>query len=140
MKLLTIRQGKWHVLAHCRDRGTCDLMNFLNGLEGDLRADLDKLLVIFNRTATEGPSRRTEISKAITGRPGIFEFRAGRLRVFYFYDEGKVIVCTNGIIKTTRKTPTAVLDHAETIQRQYFRAKECGELEIQEELPDDEVF
>ena len=45
----------------------------------------------------EGPPENTEISHQIKGK--LFEFIQGRLRVLWFYDEGKLIICTSGLLR-----------------------------------------
>ena len=44
MKLQIVREGEWRVLAVCTERGDCDLLDFLEGLDGKLVKDGDRLL------------------------------------------------------------------------------------------------
>ena len=57
----------------------------------------------------------------------------GRLRVFYFFDEGKVVVCTHGLVKKTQKTPKSDIKIDVRVREQYFAAKRQGNLVIEEE-------
>jgi phage-related protein len=60
---------------------------------------------------------------------GIFEFRAKLgtdiMRVLYFFCAGKCVILTNGFLKKTQKTPTAILDYAKQCRAEYL--KERGE-------------
>lgn len=63
----------------------------------------------------------------------IYEYRKGRLRLFWFEDAGRVIICTHGIVKKTQKTPGKEVSKAKRIQREYFEAKAISGIEIEEE-------
>jgi hypothetical protein len=70
-----------------------------------------KLVRIMDHTAEAGPPKDEEKSKPL--RQGIFEFRTkGGLRLLWFYDEGRVVICSNGYIKQGQKTPNAEIDAA----------------------------
>jgi Gp49-like protein DUF891 len=61
-----------------------------------------KLVRILDYVAEAGPPRDAEKSKQL--RDGIFEFRTkGGLRLLWFYDEGRVVICVNGYIKQARR-------------------------------------
>jgi phage-related protein len=44
-------------------------------------------------------------------------------RIFFCYDEDKIVVIMNGFIKKTQKTPTKEIDKAISIKKQYFDEK-----------------
>lgn len=102
-----------------------ELLDFLQKLKKDGHKDLAKILKLFKRVANNGMLKNPEFVKKLCNGPngGIFEFRANDLRIFWFYDE-KRIICTHGRIKKTKKTPTNELEHAKDVQKRYF-----GELE-----------
>ena len=86
-----------------------------------------KLVRIMDYTADAGPPRDEEKSKPL--REGIFEFRTkGGLRLLWFYDEGRVVICVNGYIKRGQKTPNAEIDTAIQWKNNYFAAKQSGRL------------
>ena len=86
-----------------------------------------KLVRIMDHTAEAGPPRDEEKSKLL--REGIFEFRTkGGLRLLWFYDEGRVVICVNGYIKQGQKIPNAEIDAAIQWKNNYFTAKRSGTL------------
>ncbi len=129
MKVRRIRAGGWQVLAVCTDRGDCPLLEFLAGLEGGVAKDGRRMLKLLDRVAGHGPPRNTEISHQLG--PGLWEFIQGRLRILRFYDEGKLVICSHGFVKKSRKTPAAELEKAQTAQRRYLAAKQHGNLEVE---------
>lgn len=92
---------------------------------------MDHMLQLLERVAAEGPPRNTEVSHKIQG--DIWEFIKGRLRVFWFYDKGKVVVCTHGMVKKTQKTPRNEIQQAVQWHQAYMAARDAGQLKIEEE-------
>jgi phage-related protein len=86
---------------------------------------------LFGKVAREGPPRNAEISHQIKGK--LFEFVQGRLRVLWFYDEGRLIICTSGFVKKGQKTPRSEIEHAIQVMNEYFEDKKRGEIRICEE-------
>jgi len=89
------------------------------------------MLQLLERVAASGPPRNTDISHKIQG--DIWEFIKGRLRVFWFYDEDRVIVCTHGLVKKSQKIPKREITRAEQVRMAYVAAKRAGALMIEEE-------
>lgn len=86
---------------------------------------------MFGKVAREGPPRNVEISHQIKGK--LFEFVQGRLRVFWFYDEGRLIICTSGFVKKNQKTPRSEIERAIQVMNEYFEDKKRGEIRVCEE-------
>ena len=124
MILRTVSSGLYRVLAICTERGECELLSFLGEMVGSIKKDAIRMANLLERTAKEGPSKRTEISHQL--KDEIFEFIQGRLRVLWFYDEGRVVVCTHGFIKKSKKTPRGEIQQAKEIHRRYFEDKAKG--------------
>lgn len=65
--------------------------------------------------------------KHIEGTDGLFEIRvdtAGNAyRIFSFFDEGNLVVITNGFVKKTQKTPKDEIKRALRIKKEYFDEK-----------------
>src|SRR4030043_1852782 len=108
MHLLLVSKVFYSVYAVAKSRERCELLEFLEELDQTLQKDSDRMLALLGRVAMEGPPRNTEISHQIKGK--LFEFIQGRLRVLWFYDEGRLIICTNGFVKKGRKTPRGEID------------------------------
>ena len=86
-----------------------------------------KMVRILDYVVEAGPPKDAEKSKQL--REGIFEFRTkGGLRLLWFYDEGRVVICVNGYIKQGQKTPSQQIDEAIQWKSRYFEAKQTGKL------------
>lgn len=137
MRVRRLHQGSYTVYAACDPRGECTLLEFLDGLGADLEKDSDRMLALLERVAQKGPLRNDKISHKIEG--DIWEFIQGRVRVFYFYYEGRVVVCTHGLVKKTQKTPKGDIATANRIREQYLAAKQQGDL-IEEDEDGKEIL
>lgn len=128
MQLDRIRTGRWAVLAVCTDRGDCPLSRFLSALSGDLARDGRRLLALLERVAVDGPPRNVEVSHQLAG--GIWQFAQGRLRVLWFYGDGRLVIVTHGFVKRSRKTPPAEIERAVACRQAYLRDRWRGGLRI----------
>ena len=63
-------------------------------------------------------------------RDGIYELRTeygGNIyRVFFIFDDGKIVVLFNGFQKKTQKTPTKEIDKALKIKEAYYADKQSS--------------
>ena len=89
------------------------------------------MLQLLERVAQAGPPRNDVICHKI--QDDIWEFIKGRLRVFWFYDQGRVVVCTHGLVKSTQRTPKSDIERAVHVKELYFLAKEQGNLVIEDD-------
>jgi len=66
--------------------------------------------------------------KHMTGTNGIYEIRVevgnDIFRVFCFFDEGNLIILTNGFQKKTQKTPKKEIELAEKLKKEYYDEKD----------------
>lgn len=53
--------------------------------------------------AEAGPPRNVEICHRI--ETDIWQLEAGRIRVLWFYDEDRVVICSHGFMKASQRTP-----------------------------------
>lgn len=130
MRLKRVHRARWNVLAVCGPRGDCPLLDFLAGLEARLAADARAMLRLLAFVAEQGPPRNVQMSHKIAGE--VWEFIAGRLRVLWFYDEGRLVVCTHGFVKSTRKTPAAEIERARASCAAYRAAKQDTKLTVED--------
>jgi len=85
-----------------------------------------KLLARLQRTADHGPPRNQEQCRQLNGdRPEetVYEFKTKKLRLFWFYDENRLILCANGIVKGTAKEQKQAIATARNWKAQYQVAK-----------------
>jgi phage-related protein len=130
MRLRRVRRARWEVLAVCGPRGDCPLLDLLGSLESQLAADGRAMLRLLAFVAEQGPPRNVEASHKIAGE--IWELIAGRLRVLWFYDAGRLVVCSHGFVKRTRKTPAAEIERAQAAYEAYQAAKRGGPLQVED--------
>ncbi len=68
--------------------------------------------------------------KHLEGTEGLYEIRVSttfkQIRIFCFFDEGRVVVLTNCFVKKTQKTPKKELDLAKKLVKEYFKIKTKG--------------
>jgi phage-related protein len=129
MKLRLLLEGRYRILAVCSRRGDCQLLDFLNELDSNFQDQADRMLFRLEETARRGPSTNPDICRKIGQE--IWEFRAGRIRVLWFYGENlEVIICSHGFLKRTPKTPRNEKQKAVATRRQYFGDLAHGDLQI----------
>lgn len=135
MRLLRIGSGsQWTVLAVCEADGTCALLEFLSEVAEKLA---DTILSDLREYVPASEARewtRTKFSEALTNTDGLFEFRWPKgsgptPRVLWFYDSGKVIVCSHAVNKKG-KLKAADIEHAEKARTSYRADRDRGNLTI----------
>lgn len=96
-------EGAWKIWALADESGDCDLLGFLVELKARER---EEVLAMLDLVAERGPQalpkkRCHDIDK--THR--IFQFSAGQVRILWFYEGDRVILCSHAFLKKTAKTP-----------------------------------
>lgn len=107
--------------------GKCLIEEFLVDLKSLSPNDWKRIVSMIARTAEHGPPRDEEQCRALEGdrAEGLFEFKTrGGVRVFWFYDQDRIIICTHGFIKKKQKTPPGEIERARLIRRRYFEEKQ----------------
>lgn len=65
--------------------------------------------------------------KYLKGTDGLYEIKISatfkNIRIFCFFDEGRLIILTNCFIKKTQKTPKKEFDLAIKLKKEYFKNK-----------------
>ena len=65
--------------------------------------------------------------KFLTGTDGLYEIKVSttfkEIRIFCFFDKGKLVVLTNCFIKKKQKTPKRELELALKLKKEYFNKK-----------------
>jgi len=137
VKLMRVETGSeqayWTIYAVCAANGECPLLNSLQDLEaaGD-EAMVSKFAALLRYVVKRsgGPRElRKEKSRQLDKDHRIWEFKAGHLRVPYFYEEGSVIICTHSFVKDTRQTPSSEKKAATRTKAAFEEAKKSGTLE-----------
>jgi hypothetical protein len=108
----------WTLERFVLDSGESPVRTFLEGL-GD-RDRVDALAVV-KLLAEEGNALKMPHSKPLG--EGLFELRAGPVRLFYTFRPGRRIVLLDGLVKKRQGIPPGVLKRV----RRYQRALETAE-------------
>jgi phage-related protein len=53
------------------------------------------------------------------------------LRVLWFWDEGRMILCTHGFVKKSRKTPPSEIARSLRMKANYEAAKQAKQLRLE---------
>lgn len=141
MNLRVVARGLWTVLAVCTDRGDCPLLDFLYegsaptpfGFQprGPLASQKARMLARLKSLTQSGPPQNVKICHQIEG--DIWQLESGRIRVLWFYDEGRVVILSQGFIKKTQKTPEDEQRRAREHLAKYREAKAFRRLKLLED-------
>jgi hypothetical protein len=117
------------------DGADCPAEDFIKQGEETTKASRDGLLEMIGHVAERGLQSIPaawwhEADKA----RGIYEFRKGPLRLFFFKGAGKdIAVCTSGVRKTGQKADKPSVNKAATWKADYFDAVANRKLEVVED-------
>lgn len=81
--------------------------------------------------AEDGPPRNASICHQIEDE--IWQIELGRIRLLWFYDAGRIVILSDGFVKSTQKTPEGEKRAAREALRRYRRDKAFGRLRILED-------
>lgn len=85
------------------------------------------MAALFDRVVEHGIPKDKQKCRTLGNK--LFEFKTpGGLRIVWFWDENKMVICTHGFKKSTRKTPRGQIEWALFIKADYFEAKSKGTL------------
>lgn len=133
---LTLRQllhgPSFSILALCQN-GICATEEFLAEAEKNDPDELSSLLALLERTSKHGPPKNKEKSRDVGG--DILEFKSKSLRICYFYDKGRMIICTHGFGKPAKKVQNREIKHAMKLREQYFNLKVKSEIPLEIPVP-----
>lgn len=76
-----------------------------------------RMKVIMKRMAERGEIRNEEMFKYLGDK--IYEFKAGRARVYCFFDK-ETVVCTHGSFKAKRKKTKTEIMKARALRKEFF--------------------
>ena len=108
--------------------GHCSTEEFLSEVEKNDQDALDSLLAVMERTANHGPPHNQQKCRAVGN--GIYEFKPKYLRVCWFYDAGRMVICTHGFTKGTEKMQNDAIKKAVKEKNAYFEAKKTMKIRI----------
>ncbi len=101
--------------------GSCETQDFLNKAERNDADELASLLALLDRVSKHGPPKNQEKSRDVGG--DIFEFKSKSLRLCWFYDADRMIICIHGFGKPTKKVQDREIKRAGELRAAYFNLK-----------------
>ncbi len=108
--------------------GNKPLGAFIKSLELKMKA---KVVANLHLLEEYGNQAREPLSKEL--EDGIFELRtiegSDTVRILYFFDKGRIIIATNGLVKKQNKVPRKDINLAKKRRADYFCRKEAGTYE-----------
>jgi len=114
-----VKQGIAFSVYVLEENGTCELLEFLENVAVGEMARFQRYL---DRMKNHGLITNLTQSKQI--EDGLYYLRTwDGLRVFYFLDAGKMVICTNGYKKKKEKIDQKELKGARIWKQKYFKAK-----------------
>lgn len=135
MKLRILSSGRWMITSPIRGENVeCPVEKFFNSLGANYESSIDGLVAMMDQHAKYGPgSFNPKQCHYVDQDSKIYQYCKGQLRLFWFEDSGRVIICTHGIIKKSQKTPPREVAKAKRLQKEYFASKAVSGIEIVEE-------
>jgi phage-related protein len=126
MRLVRLGWLMWDVIAIAEDNGH-SVREELEAIDPGYRHAETMRVLLSESVPRNGPPAHNSLRCGPLG-DDIFEFKAGpergkKLRVLWFYDEGRLVVCTHSFMKDRRKTPPDEKARAILMRRTYFDAK-----------------
>lgn len=125
MKLLILESQLWDVTAIINeDEDCCPLIDFLAGLESKYKGSASGMFDLFERFSQSGRDTfNDDLCHYVDKDEKIWEFIKGDIRVLWFYGQGsRIIVCSHGFLKSSRKTPKKELNQAIAAKKEYENA------------------
>ena len=137
MKIKVLYSEKYKVLG-VMDGRACPSEDFLNDGEDDTYASRQGLKIFLEKVAESGldgcPSAWFKVANKAEG---IYEFKKGRLRLFFFRGQGNSIaICTTGNVKKTQKADRSSINAAIEYRKEYKTALKDNTLEMVEDYED----
>lgn len=99
--------------------------------KGALANQKMRMLARLAEVAQNGPPRNAKICHQI--ETDLWQLELGRIRILWFYDQGRVVILSHGFLKQTQKTPEAEKQAAREALKRYRDAKARNQLRILED-------
>lgn len=123
----------WRIVAICQSASECQVDDFLSGLQSNLAKHSKSMRQMLATAAIHGPTHfHKDVCHNISD--GVYQFTKGDLRVSWFYDGNKMVICCQAAIKKGRKTPQPFIDASEACMREYKLQKSRSNIT---ELPEE---
>ena len=108
--------------------------DFLQELGKSSPNEFKRVRALLNRMAEAGKITNPENFKHVAGHKPLFEFKAGYVRIYCFFDEAKLIL-VEGDIKKSNKSKNRNRQSITRAQRraeEYWQEKKTGKVEVKQ--------
>jgi len=124
MILCRIGHAGWDVCGICNDdeEQTCDVLDLLMAHDDGTTC----LAWLRKSIAENGPPRNEEKSRKLS--KNIYELKHKQIRLFYFFDSGRLIIVANGAPKPSKKALKQHVATAERRRQAYIKARDAGDV------------
>jgi phage-related protein len=127
LRLKLLAAEIWTVYAPCDADGT----TFIDGLGA---TELEKLTANLERIAEHGPRVIPESrNHQVDAKEQLFQLRIDAIRVIWFYDAGRVVVCAHSYEKKSQKVPKGEVEAARKVKAAYLDAIAKKQIEVIED-------
>ncbi len=136
MKLKIICRNRWTVVSPVTNGTDSSFESFFEQCQkaGGLNSSLSGIYLMMEAHSVHGSRHfNTSQTHCIDSKEKIYEYIKGSLRVFWFEDEGRIIVCTHGIVKKSQKTKKQDIDKALGVKKSYLESKKKNTIELIDE-------
>ena len=117
-------EGRECLLCALAGQNDCPTLDFLNDLKRDNEREYVKIMAYLARTADHGPPVKNKEKCRYFPQLKAFELKTtGGVRIMAFWDADRLIVCSHGFMKRSRKTPKEQLTRLTRSREQYFDAQ-----------------
>ena len=120
MRVQTLNHKNWHLIEKVDAAGRGLVTDFLVGLGANKQREATRMIALMDRVAANGPRQGTAKCHQIKG--DIWELIYGSLRVLFAHDGHRLIICTSGFIKKSKKTPKQEIERAKRILKEFRQA------------------
>lgn len=107
--------GNFYTMLALNISGRCLIQDFIGKLN---ESDKKKTLRLLTRTADHGLFANEEKFRKIKNED-LWEFKSGQVRIFCFFDRGKIIILSHGFVKKSAKTPKNQIQKAKKLLMEY---------------------
>lgn len=122
------RQQHWRFrvlgVSTTKDKGGSDLAKFLKGLKESEIAGFMKLFALYCENGKEGLTSKMFHSCDVNRN--LYQFRKGNYRITCFIEEGNIVICSHGFLKSGNETPRQEQDKTDNLRSAYLAAKKSG--------------
>jgi len=127
MRVQTLSRRNWHLIEKVDSGGSGLVSGFLEGVGANKQREAARMVALMDRVAAHGPRQGTAKCHQLKG--DIWELIQGSLRVLFAHDGHRLIICTSGFMKKSRKTPNQEISRAERILAEFREARRTKRLE-----------